>query len=102
MTSRALPPFYSPPPLPILLSSSRDANFFQNDGTPSLPDYQKIPAVFSLEIFSSRHRAFPVSPSLAADVIYVPLSLTKSLSSFSFAFGEHYLGPESGLRAHGF
>lgn len=58
------PPFLFPtPPLPILLSSSRDANFFQNDGTPLLPDYQKIPAVFSLEIFGSRHRSPLLSPS---------------------------------------
>lgn len=101
MTSHALPPFYSPPSrLPILLSSSRDANFFQNDGTPSLPDYQKIPAVFSLEIFRSRHRSPFLSLSFAADVAL--LSLWLNLVSLSLAFGEHYLGPESGLRAHGF
>ena len=64
MTSRALPPFLFPTPRsPILLSSSRDANFFQNDGTSPLPDYQKIPAVFSLEIFGSRHRSPFLLPS---------------------------------------
>lgn len=56
------PSFLFPTPRARLFSfsSSRDANFFQNDGTPPLPDYQKLPAVFSLEIFGSRQRSsFP-------------------------------------------
>lgn len=47
----------------ILLSSSRDANFFQDGGTSPLPDYQKLPAVFSLEIFGLRHSSSSSLPS---------------------------------------
>lgn len=109
MTSRAFPPFLFPTLRSlILLFSSRDANFFQNDGTSPLPDYQKLPAVFSLEIFGLRHSSPSFPPSRLT--WYFPLSLTNSICLFllfSFSLSrfhafELYLGSESGLRARSF